>query len=357
MKRLEEYVNWQQPAAAALKELCDPQSFENAESPGIDEATISFVVRYLSHYLFNASLDELRIMGDFCAVGRTPEDRERSSAAYERLPDRIKKHMTGYAANEIDGASVGALMDIRPTATMFKELAFSPIATQENDWFLGVDLGAGTGITTIAGFVAAARKNCRGTMRGYEMRTPARLRAGHVLKELTGSNNRLKAEIAFADVTERNIYIELAKQIRNKRGGRPLDLWVSETFAQLTPPFSRDGAVAITWQKDWPIPDALLATMEPLKQATNLSIEHLPNFMQNVVDGKTVMFPDIASQRVRFDLRLSALQLRTQHDAWLLLQHMGDPFRDFEDFGAHQRWPVSDEQLMNADGQIVTADV
>ncbi len=355
MKRFEEYVNWQKPATAALKELCDPRSFESAESSGVDEAIISFVVRYLSHYLFNASMDELRIVGDFCAGTATQEASDRSDNAYLRLPERIKKHLLGYSAEEMDGASMSALLDIRPTATMFKELAFSPIATRETDWFLGVDLGAGTGITTIAGFVAAARKNCRGVMRGYEMRTPARLRAGHVLSNLTGENARLKAEILYADVAEKSIYLDLAKQIRGKRGGRPLDLWVSETFAHFTPPFVRDGGT-IKWQKDWPVPDPVLAAMEPLKQAVNLSTEHLPNFLQNVSEGKTVMFPDIATPRVRFDARLSALQLRTQHDGWLLLQKMGDPFRDFEDFGAHQRWPVSDERLMNAQGEIMTTD-
>ncbi len=321
-------------------ELCDTERHIDPSCPETLRALYRFTLTYAATYLGDGKdMQSLREFGRF-----HNGDQLKTNA---KVQEKIIAMGKLQKKDEDDGAAVGALFDLRPSAAIVREIAFANPAERPGERFVGVDLGAGSGITTAAVAIAGVRSKAAHVIaKGYELRPYTAGEATRVLSSLPNevAGTTLDTTVEQGDVTTERVYQELLALVGECRDD--LRAVVTETFNHITPQpdFHEDG---VRWtglindklQKEYKRFDPFVYVMERVWH-------HAPWIIERVRAGETSLFPDAVNGRINFKMRQSRIKLLGVAEP-VRLAEMGADFDGFEDTGVSMRFP-NDEEI--ADG-------
>lgn len=340
-------------------ELADRRSFADAHAPGLKQALMAFAVGFACEHI-GSDLPSVRRVASYLAeqnrllaqrLAQRGDQDPRSvrispvelRQLAKRYPDAVQ--LTAQRAERF-GAHAGIadamVLDVRATAALLHEIGFTEgLHVPRRAIVRGVDLGAGSGILSIAGALAARRHGAPAHVSGFERVSGMADNAQRTLAPLQDAQCRI--EIEHADITRPSLYQRIHQDL--VRQGVPLHLWISETFNLPTPqPVVRGDAVE--WRGSRAASGATRgrAAEDPFVEVVNLSVQHLPDFLARARTGELYLFPDFVHGRLHLDKFRSTLQLASAGDRHVPLYEISGLFDEFEDFGLRERWP-DDPQL------------
>lgn len=329
MKSLEEL--WTKSSLEEdVKVLSNPNVRHDYGRGKVDELVMNTVAKYLARYLDLASHD---VSGFRDQVKGILERKDRMAFEFDQKEGIQYDAVYGKPTPGNDAYPIRCAADLHRTAAVFKEVAFGGNFVN-NGRFIGLDLGSGTGVLTLAMAVAAARRKIKDFYCvGFERSGMAAKRSQETLESVVGKDH---VAVFCRDVRDRNNYSELFK--------KPIHYWVSETISINTPRldlrrrnFGLDGDMALLRRID--------QGSDPFVEALRVSMDELPLFKPYVLKRATAMFPDILNGLYRPDRGRSTLALQTASSQNpVILEQVG---RDFEGYGdldlGWKRWHSPEE--------------
>jgi|GEM_PF-1540421 len=339
MRAFEDYYRPDVPIASDVDELADPGLDQNRDRGQVNDLVMNLVLKYIAGSLDISPSDprEIKAVAE-SSIGNTPEDVMRI------LMTSFAPELAGAGLGTLDKLGIQSLSDLRATAAIFKEIAFNDRFEDTQD-FVGVDLGAGTGILTLAGIVAARRKRiARAVVIGMDNVQKNLQMANRVLSSALRRTDEF--QMVPIDITNPRVWVELF-------GGLPLSSWISETIAFTTPKIDvtdNDARIVVSGTRNRVAAAAGLVQtqqFDPFPQAFINTVRYRTGFLGDVRQGRTAMFPNIVNGDYRPDHDNSTIRLRTSNDsAQVRLDHVGDEFADYEALGDDKRWQWEDPEAM-----------
>lgn len=329
---IEQYFDPRPGLKERFDELCDVQSFPHAGAPGLPAALMAFIQKYALEF-FRTDVDVLRLWRDLLRGGEFNP----------RIGEMLQARKDASGVPEM-GAG-GSLLDVRATAALVREIAFAEHGRlRESEPAFGADFGSGSNILTVAAAISAVRHKADSLLVAYEMNLTSLANAQRICAELDGhSSHGQEVGIIMkeADVSRSDPYVLLRESIEQL--GQPLRYWISETFNIGIPPYEvRDYDVRWVVQHE-PRERELLRFTDPFIQVVEQSCVHLPEFLKNVREGETFMFPDLVRGRIRFVIAESALKIQGHGEEWIPFGNVGDDFQEYEDYGLHTRFATREQ--------------
>lgn len=311
-----------------LTELSDPGLKYDRNREQVNDLVMNVVIKYLAKYLNVRSRTIKGVRGQLKAL--IDESREDNKTHNPMLTGQYVENIYGYRPG-VDYFPLSCHGDIRKTAALFKEIAFSDAFLQGNPKrYTGLDLGSGTGILTLAALMMGRRLGIENVLCiGIEQRGLSVSRSRQALKKLSCKEVNI-------------VQTDLMKEGLLERLMRSPTAWVSETILGHTE--------HSTPRLDLEREDLGLTDIERRKQLNQRksdpfvlllqkTIELMPEFAEKVRAGKIVMFPDVFNGLYRPNKHNSTLRLRTGTDEPLKLHEIGKEFEEYEELGLGvERW-------------------
>lgn len=319
------------PIQADIDALSDPSLSYEEHRDDVNQLVLNTVLKYIAEYLEANPQDVREIRNKFKEALAITEG-EGELLVKQTLLDLMG---VGIRIHKSDLMALQCLADVRSTAAIFKEVAFSDRFQKEGN-YLGIDLGSGTGILSLAMGIAARRAEVVDTLIvGLEIQEKAVVRSRRALERILGNREVL---IRNANVLSRGLFHQFE--------GLPLHAWVSETISIGTPPLGLNGdkltvleSSKRSRQESMEIVSMSRGT-DPFVDILANTLSERPQIVNDVKEGRTAMFPDFFNGNYMPDHEASTLKLRTAKDKrHQLISHVGREFGDYEDLGlSHRRW-------------------
>jgi hypothetical protein len=346
MKSFSEYYEPHVPIQKDIDALSDPKLDHVRDRNDVNKLLINLALKYAAEYLqvspYSIEGIEQRAME---AVQSTPAD------AMRLILDVIAKSTGEQATGEsglaqTDIVAVESLIDLRSTAAIMKEIIFGGDFMVEKNGpfgnnFIGLDIGHGTGILTLATYIAARRREINDIiMLGFDISPVAVEKSERTLNAAVPSYN---FKVGQADVTNPSIWEVFH--------GLPLHYLVTETISTGIPPIiKRDGKWVLENEGDKETSFSLVtnADVDPFTQIFLNATRCHPGLEDDIRFGCTAMFPDIVRGNFKSDGENSTLYLHTGiSQAPLKLHDVGSEFKDFQELqiGNHRRWQEESEEM------------
>lgn len=327
--RLEDYCT-KAPLKADFEALCDPALDFGRDRDEVNGRVMNLAIKYLKAYLGIETEEAGQLKKE---VGAHLEE------ARPKCGPGLYALMSHHYGPDISGTHdtvhefpLRCLTDIRATAAIFKEIAFNGEFGKAGR-FVGVDLGAGTGILMVALVIAARRQGISEVFcAGAEIRELAVKKARVALRKTLGNSHILK----HVDLMKENNLRSFLKKF-------PPRYWVSETISDTTPSLDPQ-------RSDLGRPNLKTAYRvqieradDPFVELLSGTLEQIPDFSDRVAKGETAMFPNVVNGTYKPDGENSTILLKTGLGIPLLLHELGKEFEAYEDLGTHcRRWAKKD---------------
>jgi len=230
-----------------------------------------------------------------------------------------------YTKHHKDCSAVKFLADIQTTSAIVKEIIFNDKFEKDYE-FLGLDIGAGTGILQVAMLIAAKRAEIeRINLLGIEKVKRSAFQSYKTLNHITQNEQHTNIGVLNINVLE---HPHILPPFLSKH----LNFWVSETICIATPAIEVTDT-EVRYKTEDP-QEIMLADaknkLDPFPQILALSIEQLENFVNRVKTGNTAMWPDIINRDYKPDKIHSTIKLltgtSTEH---IELSEIGEEFYDY----------------------------
>jgi len=329
-KRLEDYFTPEKPITSDVDALSNPRLDPNKDRIVVNELVLNIVIKYIAKY-FKLSTSNLE------------QFKAQAIAKGEMSPEELAQiFVMGFAATQgvsmpiSESLANHSLLDVKSTAAIFKEIVFNQ-RFDKNGYFLGVDIGAGSGILMLASYIAGTRGRVRDatSVFGCDVNTKNVAEAQRVLSSIAGDRT----------FTVQNIDA-LHPQFWSLFEGLPVSQWISETVGLRMPRMDvKNGGVDVVQNdriRSWrlmnrcadPFPDVLINT-----------VKNRRGFLNDVKSGRIAMFPDLVNGDFVPDFDKSHLRLRTSVDPskYVSLDKVGDEFSGYEVVGKKDRWSNTDD--------------
>jgi len=329
MKSFESYYDGQVSLSDTAKALSDPNLSLDKNREDVDVLSLNLVIKFIAAYL-EVSHTDINMIGDSVR------------AAYEKDPEDVLRFILQSLADmrglkvesnlvDSDLLALESLLDVRATAVLVREIVFNQNFDTSNFGYVGVDLGSGTGILTLASIIAGRRRQIRSvTVLGVDNQKSAINKSKRVLSGVANGQFILQ----HGDILDPGLYDVFR--------GIPVQSWVSETISEVTPRMRFDGddvVVSPVFGKH--VFRDLHA--DPFPHVLNRTLQGIPSFVAGVKSRRTAMFPDLVNGFYRPDMLNSKLVLRSSDSRTpRSLPDVGDDLNGYEDFGIHSRWPAYD---------------
>lgn len=336
MQHFEDYYQPEIPVQSDIDELSDPRLDFDQDREKTNRLVLNLVIKFIATYL---EVDPRNLS----------ELKSKVTDASKTTPDELIKIITGMTmrmdhkcleASPVDALAIHSLLDLRTTAAIVKEIIFNQCFENDGKNFIGVDLGSGTGILTLATVIAGRRKRLRDILvLGIEIAPNLVRQSRRTLESILHGQNCHKIE--NLDATNPGMWSVL--------DGLPLHFWVSETIADSTPPLTLLPYGRIGLGRGIRTVVSLLANIghDSFAQILDSTMRGRPNFVEDVIYDRTAMFPDLINGNYRPNFEQSDLCLRTglEPSINLPLSSAGKEFEDYEDFNTDRRWiPDTDDE-------------
>lgn len=335
MKAFDQYYTAGDPLEKTIDDLKDPAlSFEKHREQ-VNNLVANLVIKYMARYLELKEDDIGLIKNEVVkAVEKTPGE------LIGYLLQVVDNVSGGGFVAPTDAAATECLSDIKATSAIVKEIIFNNRFDKEVP-FIGVDLGAGSGILTLAGHIAACRSCVRESLvLGVEIQPEAARKAGNLLEQVIPGSYRMDP----IDVLHPAFW-ELFR-------GLPLSSWISETFGFLTPKLKVAGdGFEIERGLENSFNVAMNTNFDPFPSTLGNTVQNRRNFFKDIREGRTAMFPDLVNGLYMPNNHNSKMAIRTAVDRNpVSLDRIGEEFSDYEDFGLREkRWQAEDPSDFDPD--------
>ncbi len=324
MKKLTEYYT-QRPAMMDFSELTDPELQFDSHREQVNELVLNLVIKYLAKYLNiqSKSIAEVRAKIK-SAIDESYEENKRLKPALGSNAENIHGFNQG-----VDAYPLQCHGDIRKTAAIFKEIAFSD-KFREGDVpneFYGLDFGSGTGVLTLAMAIMARRLGSESVRCiGVEQRELTVKRARNAIKKIVGKDVSFVRSDIFSNGKLEDL---LARQPH---------AWVSETIQSGTPELDLDIRGFGLGGKE-KRQQSKMRYSDPFVLLLHATMSKMPDFRRLVESGEIFMFPNVFNELYTPNYNHSMLRLRTGPDERLLLPRAGKEFEEYEDLDVSgNRW-------------------
>jgi hypothetical protein len=233
--------------------------------------------------------------------------------------------------------SLRCIADTQSTAALVKEIIFNT-RFKTDEAYLGMDLGSGSGILTLASVIAGRRRRVKAFTLGVEIHRGACSNSRSALRKTLGN------ETEWAISNDDAVTCDEWKRFP----GSPSQ-WISETFSRTTRPLRvKNGKVVYGDSRAMRDPrlreafewlDAKKATIDPFTHLLEKTLKANPDFESDVRKGKTAMFPDVINGLFVTSPKGARLKLETSNVAvHQSLPQIGSEFSDYEVLGLGGRW-------------------
>lgn len=338
MRNFNEYYDPQVSMKESVGALSDPSLDHEKNRDDVNKLLMNLVMRYVAEYLKAPA-------SDIAAIKRKAEAAVQNTEAdvMQMLMDVMAKQMGMPQAaqySKTDKLAVESLVDLRATAAIMKEIIFGGEFKVDqrrggifDNTFIGMDLGSGTGILTLAMAIAARRTEIANvTVIGLDISPVAVENSQRVLSRVLPSEQFLMKRGNIADPMCWAIVHDM-----------PLHYLVSETIGPSTPPIEkRNGGWAMRGEER-KLRASMLTQMDmdPFPVVFMNAMQYRPQLERDIHQGRTAMFPDLIGGRYSPHYEYSTLALKTaSNSTHRKLNKAGDEFSDFEEFDIqmHRRW-------------------
>lgn len=315
------------PLRNLVDELSDRNLDVDRHREEVNQRVMSLVIQYLGTYLQVPSRDP-REIGHASQSKKAEMKRQRTATGTNEgliLKALMGIPQTGEVREDFPG--LDCLMDTASTAALFKEVAFNRDFHTNWGQYVGIDLGSGTGILTLASVIAGRRSRVNGFTLGLDREAKSVARATEVLSRLVG---RQEVQLQAVDIRTPRLVEQLFQ-------GLPLSFWISETIQDLTPEIEiANGRLRYRGNMSDPAFAAWVQfhnLVDPFCEVLGNTIQGRPSFTRDVQNGVTAMFPDAINKTyVPGGQRGGQLKLKTspQPDRYRRLPTIGEEFASYE---------------------------
>lgn len=327
MKHSFEQYYQDRPLRSLVDELSDARLNVEHHREKVNALVMSLVIQYLGESLKAPTRDPREI-------GQRSRWRKEEMKAKRIQENSAQRILVRALSGDVDAGrtnddtpGLDCLMDTATTAALFKEVAFED-RFEKRGQFVGVDLGSGTGILTLATAIAGRRSGASQPFTVALEREEASVRR---------STEILSKVLMPGEVMMQAVDIRSQGLMGALFQGLPLSLWVSETIQDLTPAMQiRGGRLVYTDSSD----DIHALAMQVLNAVTEPYFDVLANTMEerrsfagDVQRGVTAMFPDLVNGAFVPDGKKGAtLKLRTglSPESRTRLPRLGAEFASYE---------------------------
>lgn len=223
--------------------------------------------------------------------------------------------------------SLDCILDVRATAALVHHIITLPMAETLPKSILGCEMGAGTGVLSVAGavpFLARGKEISIHTFEQSAVPCEDAQRIIDVLEKKSWYKEMLTITVHQDDITSIAPYEMMAENIQ--RNG-PLGLWISETFGYK----SKKPKIATDFECRFEHPTDIVpysaeeeTTYDPFPSVLKLSVKYFNMFIKNIAKQQIAAFPDIVSPRVIIDGKNS--KMKTADGIWRTLSTIGEPY-------------------------------
>lgn len=318
MKKIEAYLRTDMSLAQKFDELADTEKFSDKDSSGAKEAIMDFVVSYLLEF------SELTL----------PELREYAQAVVKKdYGHPLVKKKTQEAGAPRDGMVLGMLLDLRSTAALVQEIVFGEHEGFEGDRFVGLDLGSGSGILSVALAIAGARKKVKTVIKGIELQPYSLEEAERIVGDIN-ENSKHDVSITFAegDLTEDQVFKEEILPFVEENGNK-VDFVVSETFNHTTPQPVITDSRTLEWDRKVPMTPEQAHSMkdsDPFEWVISNLVKYIPNTIADIQSKKTRAFPDFVNRGVKLGNAYAKIKMYTEGAKMMVIHKVGELFSEFQ---------------------------
>ncbi len=319
MKQLEQYYRPDTELTRIVHELCDPALDFERHRDQVNELVLNLVIKYLAKYLQVDSRDPNSISSGISAK------KSNKGPDFDNMLQGLLSGRTDTASlANLETTGINSLIDIRATSSIVKEIIFNQRYTK-TDTFVGVDLGCGTGILSLASAIAAKRREVQAiVIAGFDINE-------NLVRE---ARNTLEDTISGVRFNLQAVDLESGSFWRNMT--LPLSQWISETIGFITPPIGieqKDGIPRVEIQENIESIASLILSSgsDPFPEILAITVRDRPQFVSDVQRGSTAMFPDIINDRYRPNNEQSTLSLTTARNTkHIPLNRVGEEFHQYE---------------------------
>ena len=326
-----DYFDLSIPLIDRFRTLCSTEQFENHKSKGLNAAILCFVLKYLAEYLEISP--KLQITDLKREIKKIIDERSRLE-----IPMIIEANLKGDPEGQSDICGIQCLSDIRSTAALVKEIAFTPEAQGlEGRSFTSADLGSGTGILSAAAALHGIRNDAKEIIcTGIESQKNAVENSKQILHSLdVGDLYIIQCDLRIVDM-----YAEIFSF--------PIfvNYWISETFTIDTPEMevTTEGLALPNMNLDKANHQIINSCTDPIMHVL-LGMLSVPGFLESIRNGDAQLFPNIICGHYKpHHEREGTIRLLTSKDSQIPIHQVGQDFSQFEDIGTQRRWPSPDER-------------
>lgn len=316
-------MNVRKKLGSFVNDLSDPTLDFQRDREDVNRLVLNLVMGYMAEYL---NMEMARISDVRNEIARRVQECE------ELVDSERARYLMGKSIPGDELFPLECAADIPATAALVKEIIFND-GFERGDSFCAVDLGSGTGILSLAAYIAGRRAEVEKILVvAGEMQSSAVVKSRKALNAVDPDAFRVQR----VDIT--------APSLMQAFDDVPLSFLISETINSDVPEcwvvanrlYFSDDYILDRYRKEHrfsdPFPDVMM----------NVS-KNRPTFVRDVLDGRTALFPDVINGLyIPDDSRRATLQLKTGMSGMHLLSNVGQEFRKYSRYlvpTASRRFP------------------